>query len=106
MWGGVYYIDELSSPMAQVNVVGSHDLWHERLGHHSNQVLSLLPKNFNISITRNKEPCNVCFHAKQTRTKFVDSHSHETELFGLIILIFGEHTKFLSYVVHNIFYNC
>ena len=45
---GVYYVDRITSPMAQVNVVGSHDLWHGRLGHPSNQVLSLIAKDLEM----------------------------------------------------------
>jgi len=29
-------------------------------------------------------PCDVCFHAKQTRTQFVTSESHAKDLFDLI----------------------
>jgi len=68
----------------QANAVGSHDLWHRRLGHPSDQVLSLLFKNFKINDVGNKGPCDICFYAKQTRTPFVASDSHTKELFGLI----------------------
>ena len=51
-----YYVDKYASPTTQVNVVGSHNLWHGCLGHPSRQGLSLLPKNFNISSGGNKEP--------------------------------------------------
>jgi len=61
---GVYYVDKFALTMAQVNVVGSQNLWHGRLGHPSNQVLTLLSKEFNIDSDGNKKPCDICFHAK------------------------------------------
>jgi len=65
--GGVYCFDNFGSSMAQVNMVGSHDLWHESLGHPSNQVLSLISKDLKIhDNVVNKRPCDVCFHSKQT----------------------------------------
>ena len=83
--GGVYCFDKFSPSTAQVNAVGSHNLWHGRLGHPSDQVFSLLSKDINISgsIENNVEgPCDICFRAKQTRTQFVASESHA--LFQLI----------------------
>ena len=82
--GGVYYIDEFASPKIQANTVGSHQIWHGCLGLPSDQILSLLPKILNISSVGNKEPCSICFKAKQTLAHFVASESHEKELFGLI----------------------
>jgi len=78
--GGVYCFDNFTSSGAQVNVVGLHNLWHGRLGHPSNQVLSLLSKDLKLAGSMvNKGPYDVCFHAKQTRTQFIDSHSHALE---------------------------
>ena len=71
--------------MAQVNMVGSHDLWHESLGHPSNQVLSLISKDLKIHDNAgNRRPFDVCFCPKETRTPFVESVSHALELFELI----------------------
>ena len=82
---GVYCFDNFTSSTAQVNAVGSHDLCHGRLGHLLNQALSFLSKDLKISDTIvNKGPCDVCFHAKQTRTQFIDGDRHALELFELI----------------------
>jgi len=65
--GGVYCFENFASSGAQVNAVGLHNLWHERLGHPSNQVLSLLSKNLKITCSVvNKGPFCLC--AKQTCT--------------------------------------
>ena len=82
--GGFYYFDEFSPATAQVNMVGPHNLWHGRLGHPSDQVLSLLSNDLNNSRNENKGPCDICFCAKQTQTLFTVCESHAKELFGLI----------------------
>jgi len=83
--GGVYCFDNFGSATAQANAVSSHDLWHGRLRHPSNQVLSLIAKDLEIrDNVVNKRPCDVCFRAKQTRTPFVESDSHAFKLFELI----------------------
>ena len=83
--GGVYCFDNFTSSGAQVNVVGLHNLWHGRLGHPLNQVLSLLAKDLKVTGSMvNEGPCDVCFRAKQIRTQFIDSDSHALELFELI----------------------
>jgi len=81
--GGVYCFDELLPSTDPANAVGSHDLWHGRLGHPSDQVLSLFSRDLNINIV-NKRPCDICFRAKHTRTPFLANESHTKELFGLI----------------------
>ena len=43
--GGIYCFNNFVSSGAQVNAVGLHNLWHGRLGHPLNQVLSLLSKD-------------------------------------------------------------
>jgi len=82
--GGVYYFDEFSPVTTKVNMLGLYNLWHGRLRHPSDQVLSLPYKDLSISRNENKGPCDVCFRAKQRRTPFAVSESHEKELFGLI----------------------
>ena len=47
--GGFYYFDNFSSSSVQINVVGSHNLWPGCLGHPSDQAVSLLFKDLNIS---------------------------------------------------------
>jgi len=85
--GGVYCINKIASSTVQVNAVGTRNLWHGRLGHPSDQVLSLFYKNLNLnsSLENNvKGPCDVCCRAKQRRTKFSASESHAKDLFELI----------------------
>ena len=74
--GGVYCFDKFSPSTVQVNAVGSHYLWHGRLGHPSDQVLSLLFGDFNIGSDGNNGPCDICFRVKQTHTHFAKSESH------------------------------
>ena len=85
--GEVYCIDKIASSTVQINTVGTCNLWHIRLGHPSDQVLSLFYKNLILSSSLEnnvKGPCDVCFRAKQTCTKFSTSESHAKDLFELI----------------------
>ena len=53
--------------MAQVNAVGSHNLWHGHLEHPLDQALCFLYKDLNLSsgFENNVEgPCDICFRAK------------------------------------------
>ena len=65
----------------------SRHLWHHRLGHPSNELVSVFFKNLeifgNLSGT-NKDVCDVCFRAKQTRSRFSISENKAGDLFELI----------------------
>ena len=75
---GVYCFDKLWPSTAQVNAVGSHNLWHDCLGHHSNQVLSLLSKEFNLSSSFGNMLKDLVIFAfvPNTCTQFVARESH------------------------------
>ena len=63
---GVYY-DSFSPSRVQVNMVGSHNMWHGCLEHSSHPILSMLSKELKISrCVENKVdgPCDVCFRTK------------------------------------------
>jgi len=48
--GWVCYFNKTLPPTIQVNTVGTHTLWHGRLRHPSDQVLSLLSKSFLVLV--------------------------------------------------------
>ena len=78
--GVYYYKDSLSR---QVNMVDARYLWHRRLGHPSNEVLSLLPSSLGVACSKG-EICETCVRAKQTRTQFPVSKNNATNIFDLI----------------------
>lgn len=64
---------------------GSRSLWHRRLDHPSDRVLSLL--SHSISMTKSPEidvVCDTCFSAKQTRDSFSESDNKAAASFDLI----------------------
>lgn len=74
--------------MARANKTGrnkanaSSDLWHQRLGHPSNKVLSSLDSfKFDFGHTHS---CDVCFRAKQTREVFHESFNKALAPFDLV----------------------
>ncbi|GJV76542.1 ribonuclease H-like domain-containing protein [Tanacetum coccineum] len=63
----------------------SNELWHCRLGHHADQVLSILGTKLGFSKNNQRSACDICHKAKQTRepfplsdhkSKFVDDMVH------------------------------
>ncbi|CAH9098362.1 unnamed protein product, partial [Cuscuta epithymum] len=84
---GLFYLRDDSFARALTVKDESHnkvvDLWHQRLGHPSSQVIEKLApmsglKNFGVL------PCDVCFRARQTRTSFPNSSSRSSGIFELI----------------------
>lgn len=59
------------------------DLWHQRMGHPSEKVLKLLPPVSNL-VRKNKNVCDVCPRAKQTRDSFPISENNASSLFELV----------------------
>ncbi|XP_026397161.1 uncharacterized protein LOC113291895 [Papaver somniferum] len=60
-------------------------LWHRRLGHASNKVVSLLPGMNKVDCRKFlNEPCDICFKAKQTRTTFPVSENKADDFFDLV----------------------
>ncbi|GJV29893.1 ribonuclease H-like domain-containing protein [Tanacetum coccineum] len=75
--GGLYLFDEdqigeskygLSNSIFVCNV--SKQLWHNRLSHPSDQVLSILSKSMELKYGNHISPCDIYHKAKQTREPF------------------------------------
>nr|GEV27468.1 hypothetical protein [Tanacetum cinerariifolium] len=65
----------------------SRSLWHQRLGHPADQVLSVLNKNLNLdSQSVSDHLCDICNKAKQSREPFSLSDHKSTKLGQLIHL--------------------
>ncbi|GJU04154.1 ribonuclease H-like domain-containing protein [Tanacetum coccineum] len=62
----------------------SNELWHCRLGHPVDQVLSILGKKLDFSKKDHLSPCDICHKAKQTREPFPLS-DHKSKVVGDII---------------------
>jgi len=71
---------------SQSNTVRSGDLWHKRLGHPSKEIMKIFANNsvFLVHISENKDVCDTCFRAKQTRNQFSLSERRATKLFETI----------------------
>ncbi|CAH9126867.1 unnamed protein product, partial [Cuscuta epithymum] len=84
---GLYYLREESS--AQILAIRESknlfvNLWHQRLGHPSSQVVEHLDPVSGVKVIGNS-PCDVCFKAKQTRDSFPTSSLNKThDIFELI----------------------
>ncbi|GJX93635.1 ribonuclease H-like domain-containing protein [Tanacetum coccineum] len=81
MVGGLYYFDQ-GKRYANSNVKSSSmskGLWHNRLGHPTDQVLDVLKNKLDISDVTTS-PYEVCHKAKQTREPFPFSDHKTTEL--------------------------
>ncbi|GJY03526.1 putative RNA-directed DNA polymerase [Tanacetum coccineum] len=85
--GGLYFFD-FSSPESFIKsnnmICHSNTLWHNRLGHPSDQVLKVLKGKFDISGNGMTAPCDICHRAKQTREPFPIS-DHKTTKVGDIV---------------------
>ncbi|KAL1198691.1 Retrovirus-related Pol polyprotein from transposon TNT 1-94 [Cardamine amara subsp. amara] len=80
---GTFYFRGLESAAAvRTSGDGSYDLWHNRMGHPSAKVVSLLP-GVVVSEVSNKA-CDTCFRAKQSRDLFHLSDNKTTKVFELI----------------------
>ncbi|GKD37994.1 ribonuclease H-like domain-containing protein [Tanacetum coccineum] len=62
----------------------SNTLWHNRLGHPSDQVLKALKDRIDIRGNGDSAPCDICHEAKQTREPFPIS-DHKTTCLGDIV---------------------
>ncbi|XP_026387812.1 uncharacterized protein LOC113282888 [Papaver somniferum] len=83
---GVYIFH--SGTLITANRVSAEEdycLWHRRLGHASNKVISLLPCTNKVDCQKFlDEPCDICFKAKQTRTSFPFSETKADDFFHLV----------------------
>jgi hypothetical protein len=80
---GLYYFTNMRPSRCQV-AKSTSQLWHRRLGHLSNKVLSYLSNNVSEICSSNSEQCLVCPLAKQTRIPFPTSHISSIAPFALI----------------------
>ena len=66
--------------------VQAEDLWHQRMGHPSKEIMSVLLRSLNCSshVDGQNKVCDVCFWAKQTRNYFPISDNKAKELFEII----------------------
>ncbi|KAM0058583.1 putative RNA-directed DNA polymerase [Helianthus debilis subsp. tardiflorus] len=62
------------------------DLWHSRLGHPFDQVLSVLKEKLKLNLSKDSLPCDVCHKAKQTRNPFPLSEHKSKEVGELVHL--------------------
>ncbi|KAL9447402.1 hypothetical protein AB3S75_014964 [Citrus x aurantiifolia] len=69
----------------RVSAEGNYYLWHRRLGHASNKIISLLPGVSKMECQKFRdEPCDICFKAKQTRNVFPISMNKANDMFALV----------------------
>jgi len=70
----------------QACAVQVEDLWHQRMGHPSKEIMSVLLRSLNCSshVDGQNKVCDVCFWAKQTRNYFPISDNKAKELFEII----------------------
>ncbi|GJR06022.1 ribonuclease H-like domain-containing protein [Tanacetum coccineum] len=86
---GLYLFDvNKSNSIGQSNMVMtfhvSKVVWHNRLGHPADQVLSVLKKDLNISNNTCVSLCEICQRAKQTREPFPLS-DHKSKTLGELV---------------------
>ena len=89
--------------MEEVNVMISRDLWHNRIGHPSSEVLSSLLKNLGVSNGSKfseHSACDACLRAKQSRTQFFSSENKANGLSNLVHCDIWGHIESLPYVEH------
>ncbi|XP_061371753.1 uncharacterized protein LOC133314306 [Gastrolobium bilobum] len=81
---GVYVFQPSCASASAVQAGESIDLWHNRLGHASYDILSLVPEFKDLQNKVVCKACEVCHRAKQTRSMFPISFSRSKECFDLI----------------------
>ncbi|KAK9178380.1 hypothetical protein WN943_027570 [Citrus x changshan-huyou] len=83
---GVYIFRSPASAKAcRVSAEGNYYLWHRRLGHASNKIISLLLSVSKMECQKFRdEPCDICFKAKQTRNVFPISMNKANDMFALV----------------------
>ena len=82
----VFYQRRQQEKKNQINAFKIAQLWHQRMGHPSKNVMSHLYKflDCNSSNELNKDVCEICFRAKQTRNPFFFNESKTDNLFEII----------------------
>ena len=91
---------------ASLHVFFSRTLWHQRLGHPSDQVLHILKPSLNFnSPTESDHLCDTCHKAKQTREPFPLSEHKSTKLGQLVHLDVWGPYKITSRDGYKYFFN-
>ncbi|KAL9232099.1 hypothetical protein vseg_007244 [Gypsophila vaccaria] len=83
---GLYWICAGTRPPMVVNHVahqGTFALWHQRLGHPSDNVVKKIPPLLSLNCNKNMV-CDICHYAKQHRNSFSSNNKHASDLFELI----------------------
>ncbi|KAJ0821780.1 putative RNA-directed DNA polymerase [Helianthus annuus] len=82
---GLYFVNKNGNNSVNLcfNSVNNCNLWHSRLGHPADQVLSILKDEIGV-VDVFKHTCEVCHRAKQTRMPFPLSE-HKTKNVGDVI---------------------
>ncbi|GJV75313.1 ribonuclease H-like domain-containing protein [Tanacetum coccineum] len=68
----------------EMSFILSKDLWHNRLGHPADQVLTVLKSDLNLSKITKVSVCETCHGAKQTREPFPLS-DHKSKRLGELV---------------------
>ncbi|GJZ83159.1 ribonuclease H-like domain-containing protein [Tanacetum coccineum] len=90
---GLYLFDEDQSGKPTLGLSNSSfvchtskQLWHSRLGHPADQVLSILSKSIGFKYDKHVSPCDICHKAKQTKDPFPLSDHKSVALGDLVHL--------------------
>ncbi|GJR33127.1 putative ribonuclease H-like domain-containing protein [Tanacetum coccineum] len=84
---GLYYFDNVEGNMLKFGKFSNNSKinWHYRLGHPSNQVLSILKKDLFFEQTNiDNIPCEICQKARETREPFPSS-KHKSTVLGKLV---------------------
>ncbi|GJS58260.1 putative RNA-directed DNA polymerase [Tanacetum coccineum] len=96
--GGLYFFDE-GKRVNNSNIKCCHVstcIWHNRLGHPSDQVLTVLKDKINDLNQTKFGPCEICHKAKQTKEPFPISDHKTSNLGDLVHLDVWGHYKVRS----------
>jgi len=81
---GIFFLKDIQSERIQVNKVTTCELWHHRLRHPNQQVMSLLSSSISDLNNKSMDICDACFRTKQTRMSFPISNNKASYCFDLI----------------------
>ncbi|GKC73594.1 ribonuclease H-like domain-containing protein, partial [Tanacetum coccineum] len=90
--GGLYMFDSPPSISSSCQSIGnitatcfmSKSLWHNKLGHPSDQDVDVLQSDLKFTEDSHVSPCDICHKAKQTRELFPLS-DHKTTIISELI---------------------
>jgi hypothetical protein len=92
--GGLYLFDTPSPCISYNQTIGnlsvtchvSKSMWHNRLGHPSDQAVNLIQSTLKFTKDSHVSPCDICHKAKQTREPFPLS-DHKSSTLGDLVHI-------------------